>query len=103
MTLALPSIVSASRGDLTATSQKFDAVVTVFPAYSEAVASIFTSLSAHSAIDKSFGSSLTVLHDPSVAGGRLVLAPTGSLNGDSDDVRKFQETTKAAMKRALAA
>ncbi|KAF9573376.1 hypothetical protein EC968_008646 [Mortierella alpina] len=103
MTLALPSIVSASSADLASTAQQFDAVVAVYPTVSDELLSAFGSLSAHSAVDKSFGSSLAFIPDQNVAGGRLILAPTGSLRGDSDDVRKFQEVTKAAMKRALAA
>ncbi|KAI7829843.1 hypothetical protein BC939DRAFT_379822, partial [Gamsiella multidivaricata] len=65
--------------------------------------SAFSSLNAHTAVDKDFGTTLAVVPDQNVAGGRLILAPTGSINGDSDDVRKFQEATKAAMKRAQAA
>ncbi|KAF9898597.1 hypothetical protein BX616_003833 [Lobosporangium transversale] len=104
MTLALPAIVSASSADLTSSGSgsQFDAVIAVYPKVSQDLLSDL-SLNAYSAIDKDFGSSLTVVPDPNVAGGRLILAPTGSLNGDSDDVRKFQETTKAAMKRAQAA
>lgn len=103
MSLTPPTIVSATRADLTATSQQFDAVIAVYPAASQDLFSAFGSLSAHSAVDKSFGSSLTFVPDQNVPGGRLILAPTGSLLGDSDDVRKFQEVTKAAMKRALTA
>lgn len=102
MTLALPSIVSAAAGDL-ASGTQFDAVIAVYPSVSEELVSAFSSISAYTAIDKSFGSSLTLVADQKVAGGRLILAPTGSLTGDSDDVRKFQEITKAAMKRAIAA
>ncbi|KAG0252176.1 hypothetical protein BG011_007141 [Mortierella polycephala] len=103
MALALPTIVSASQADLAATTQQFDAVIAVYPTVSEKLLSVFGSLNAYLAVDKSFGSSLAVVPDQNVAGGRLILAPTGSLNGDSDDVRKFQEITRAAMKRAFAA
>lgn len=102
MTLSLPSIVSAAAGDL-ASGAQFDAVIAVYPSVSEELVSAFSSINTYSAIDKSFGSSLTLVADHKVAGGRLILAPTGSLTGDSDDVRKFQEITKAAMKRAIAA
>ncbi|KAF9364015.1 hypothetical protein BGX34_002778, partial [Mortierella sp. NVP85] len=102
MTLALPTIVAASPADL-ASSQQFDAVIAVYPTVSNDLFSAFSTLSAHSAVDKDFGSRLTVVPDQSVAGGRLILAPTGSLNGDSDDVRKFQEITKAAVQRAQSA
>ncbi|KAG0207705.1 hypothetical protein BGX28_001102 [Mortierella sp. GBA30] len=103
MTLPIPPIVSASTTDLVSSTAQFDAVVAVYPTVSSELLSAFNSLNAYTAVDQSFGSSLAFIPDQNVAGGRLILAPTGSLNGDSDDVRKFQETTKAAMKRALAA
>ncbi|KAF8929960.1 hypothetical protein EDD21DRAFT_385224 [Dissophora ornata] len=101
MTLALPPIVSASTADLA--SSGFDAVIAVYPTVSQELLSVFSSLNAFTAVDKDFGSSLAVVPDKNVAGGRLILAPTGPTNGDTDDVRKFEEITKAAMKRALAA
>ncbi|KAI1313470.1 hypothetical protein EDD11_002531 [Mortierella claussenii] len=103
MTLPLPEIVSASSADLAASGSQFDAVIAVYPKVSQEILSAFSSLNGFAAIDKDFGSSLALVPDQNVAGGRLILAPTGSLNGDSDDVRKFQEITKAAMKRAQAA
>jgi len=102
MSLALPTVVSASAADLHS-HQKFDAVIAVYPTVCEDLLSTFKSIATYSAVDKSFGSSLSLIPDQTVAGGRLILAPTGSLQGDSDDVRKFQEVTKAAMKKAMAA
>ncbi|KAF9144512.1 Cytosol aminopeptidase, catalytic domain, partial [Mortierella sp. AD010] len=100
---ALSAIVSASSNDLASSGKEFDAVIAVYPAVSQELLSAFSSLNNYTAVDKDFGSSLTIIPDQNVAGGRLILAPTGSLYGDSDDVRKFQEVTKAAMKRARAA
>ncbi|KAF9415845.1 hypothetical protein BGZ94_010379 [Podila epigama] len=101
MTLALPQIIAATSADLSA-SQEYDAVIAVYPTVSPQLLAAFSSIAPYAAVDKSFGSSLTLVPDQHVAGGRLILAPTGSIYGDSDDVRKFQETTKAAMKRAIA-
>ncbi|KAF9425608.1 hypothetical protein BGZ76_003152 [Entomortierella beljakovae] len=102
MTFTLPKVVSATSSDLTSSSQ-FDAVIAVYPNINQELISAFGSLASYTTVDKGFGSSLTVIPDQNVAGGRLILAPTGSLYGDSDDVRKFQEVTKAAVKRAQAA
>ncbi|KAF9962767.1 hypothetical protein BGZ65_008052 [Modicella reniformis] len=99
----LPTIVNATAADLVSTSQEFDAVIAVYPSVNQELFSAFGSLSAHSVIDKDFGSTLALVPDQKVAGGRLILAPTGSLHKDSDDVRKFQEITKAAIKRARSA
>ncbi|KAG0347847.1 hypothetical protein BG004_006797 [Podila humilis] len=101
MTLVLPKIVAASRADLHA--QDYDAVIAIYPTVCPTLFATFNSIASYAAVDNSFGSVVTVVPDQSVAGGRLILAPTGSLYNDSDDVRKFQEATKAAMKRAMAA
>ncbi|KAG0239208.1 hypothetical protein B0O80DRAFT_405150 [Mortierella sp. GBAus27b] len=103
MTLPLPAIVPATSADLAAATSQFDAVITIYPTLQDLKSTPFTSLTNHSRVDKHFGTSLTLVHDEGVPGGRLLLAPTGSLNGDSDDVRKFEERTKAAVKRAHAA
>ncbi|KAG0358778.1 hypothetical protein BG005_001846 [Podila minutissima] len=102
MTLALPQVVAASKADLTASSD-YDAVIAVYPTVCPVLLATFSSIAPYTAVDKTFGSALTVVPDQTVPGGRLILAPTGSIHGDSDDVRKFQEATKAAMKRAMAA
>ncbi|KAG0291104.1 hypothetical protein BGZ98_003140, partial [Dissophora globulifera] len=103
MTLALPNVIAASATDLDASSTQYDAVIAIYPTVSKELLSAFSFLSTFTAIDKDFGSTLTLVPDKNAAGGRLILAPTGSLNGDTDDVRKFQEIAKAAMKRAQAA
>ncbi|KAG0056239.1 hypothetical protein BGZ83_005971, partial [Gryganskiella cystojenkinii] len=102
MTLALPTVVSAKAADLHS-HQHYDAVIALYPTLCSELTSTFKSLATYSSVDKNFGSSLTLIPDQTVAGGRLILAPIGSLTGDSDDVRKFQEASKAAMKRAMAA
>ncbi|KAJ1674993.1 hypothetical protein EV182_002154 [Spiromyces aspiralis] len=57
----------------------------------------------HLAINKAFGKEVAVLPEPSVSGGRLVLAPTDSLNDDTDDVRKIRDAVKAGIEKAIAA
>lgn len=102
MILALPQVVAASKADLTSASE-YDAVIAVYPTVCPVLLATFSSIAPYATVDRTFGSTLTLVPDQSVPGGRLILAPTGSIHGDSDDVRKFQEATKAAMKRAMAA
>ncbi|KAI9502632.1 hypothetical protein GGI25_005953 [Coemansia spiralis] len=52
-------------------------------------------------IDKEFGKSVALVPMASVGGGRLVLSPTGSLDNDTDDVRKIADAVKAGMARAI--
>ncbi|KAG0234085.1 hypothetical protein BGW42_006951 [Actinomortierella wolfii] len=99
--LALPKVVVASANDI-APSSTFDAVIAVYSNFAD-LQSTFSTLATQASVDKSFGSELALVADPQAPGGRMILAPTGSLNGDTDDVRKFQEITKAAVKRAIAA
>ncbi|KAF9975271.1 hypothetical protein BGZ73_001163 [Actinomortierella ambigua] len=99
--LALPKVVAATSSDI-APSSSFDAVIAVYSNFAD-LQQTFSALSAQASIDKSFGSELALVADSQAPGGRMILAPTGSLNGDTDDVRKFQEITKAATKRAIAA
>ncbi|KAI8321056.1 Zn-dependent exopeptidase, partial [Martensiomyces pterosporus] len=47
--------------------------------------------------------SVALIPSASVGGGRLVLSPTGTLNDDTDDVRKYQEAVKAGVARAIEA
>ncbi|KAJ2778824.1 hypothetical protein H4R18_004374 [Coemansia javaensis] len=53
--------------------------------------------------DKGFGSSVVLVPAPSVGGGRLVLSPTGSLDDDTDDVRKIAAAVKSGVARAIEA
>ncbi|KAG0260798.1 hypothetical protein DFQ27_003316 [Actinomortierella ambigua] len=99
--LAPPKVVAATTSDI-APSSSFDAVIAVYSDLAD-LQPTFSALAAQASIDKSFGSEITLVADSQAPGGRMVLAPTGSLSGDTDDVRKFQEITKAATKRAIAA
>lgn len=55
------------------------------------------------AIDQRIGKETVLLHLPLVAGGRLILAPTGPLHRDFDDVRSFSDAAKQAAALAKAA
>lgn len=54
-------------------------------------------------IDQRIGKETVLLHLTSVAGGRLILAPTGALHRDFDDVRSFSDAAKQAAALARAA
>ncbi|ORY00938.1 Zn-dependent exopeptidase [Basidiobolus meristosporus CBS 931.73] len=50
--------------------------------------------------DKQASSSISFIVDPKAPGGRIILAPTGTLFGDTDDPRKIGETVSKAFQRA---
>ncbi|KAJ2686921.1 hypothetical protein GGH99_003370 [Coemansia sp. RSA 1285] len=52
-------------------------------------------------VDKKFGKTVVLVPAPSVGGGRLVLSPIGSLDNDTDDVRKIADAVKAGVARAI--
>ncbi|CAG8725427.1 2785_t:CDS:2, partial [Ambispora leptoticha] len=57
----------------------------------------------YASIDNKFGQEVSLIADSNAVGGRLVLAPTGSLDDDVDDVRRFAEATQKATARAIEA
>jgi len=106
ITMGVPEVVPVVGNDAVLDAQ-FDAVLVVtssvenltkgYP-FSEVV---FRNL----AVDKSAYSkvSFTVVSKEQAAGGRLILSPTGPLNRDYDDVRRFADAARAAVSRAKAA
>ncbi|MCI4381247.1 hypothetical protein PGIGA_G00249270 [Pangasianodon gigas] len=57
----------------------------------------------YSAVDSSLSDSVVVLKVVGLPGDRLVFAPTGPLNRDYDDVRRFSDAAENGIKRALKA
>jgi len=79
----------------------WDAVIVVSPRFSLTDFPLLRE--AHrevAAIDARVHDQVSVHRVPGVAGGRLVLAPTGPLDRDHDDVRRFGDAARAAIERA---
>ncbi|KAB5567819.1 hypothetical protein PHYPO_G00237220 [Pangasianodon hypophthalmus] len=57
----------------------------------------------YSAVDSSLSDSVVVLKVVGLPGDRLVFAPTGPLNRDYDDIRRFSDAAEKGIKRALKA
>ncbi|XP_062854766.1 putative aminopeptidase W07G4.4 [Trichomycterus rosablanca] len=57
----------------------------------------------YSAVDKALADDVVVLKVPGLPGDRLVFAPTGPLNRDYDDVRRFSDAASKGIKRAMKA
>ncbi|ORY03397.1 Zn-dependent exopeptidase [Basidiobolus meristosporus CBS 931.73] len=58
------------------------------------------SVASYAQADKSVTSQISFLVDSKAPGGRVILAPTGSLFGDTDDARKIGEIASKAVQRA---
>lgn len=57
----------------------------------------------HAKLDNRTGQQTLLIPVEGIAGGRLLLAPTGALNRDYDDVRRVYDAAKDAAKRAIQA
>ena len=96
--LAVPAI-----GKAAAAGSDFDAVVLV--GHQLALAHVHlpelkAPLQALNKADASFASTVNLSAVDGIAGGRLVTAPTGSLQRDHDDVRRYAEAARAGVRRA---
>jgi leucyl aminopeptidase len=79
----------------------FDAVVVVGHSLGTVgIPALDAHLQAAAAADARFPSAVNFLPAAGVAGGRLVIAPTGPLTRDHDDVRRHAEAARAGVRRA---
>jgi len=84
-----------------ASGSGFDAVVLVGHAPATVDVSILQPhLRAAAAADAKFQSAVTLMPAAGIAGGRLIVAPTGPLFRDYDDVRRFADAAAKGMRRA---
>lgn len=79
----------------------FDAVVVVLPEPSvPEIPRVDRALQAIAAVDARVGRQVVLVPAPELAGGRLVISPTGSLDRDGDDVRRYAEAARDGVRRA---
>ncbi len=92
--------------DLTAAcaANDWDALILIADDFQKfPVASVTALIQQFSAIDRRIGAETVTLLADNVPGQRLVLAPTGPLHRDFDDVRCFADVAKVAINQAKAA
>jgi leucyl aminopeptidase len=86
------------------TDERFDAVVVVAPAFDELdLAPLTAPIAALAAVDEGLTDTTQLIAAQGIAGGRLVLAPVGSLDRDGDDVRRVAEAARSGVERARSA
>ncbi len=96
--LAVPSVPKAA-----APGGGFDAVVLVAHSPKAAATQLDAlqpPLKALAKADARFASQVNLIAADTIAGSRLVIAPTGPLSRDHDDVRRYAEAAKAGVRRA---
>jgi leucyl aminopeptidase len=96
-----PILAVPSPDQSAASGSGFDAVVLVGHAPAAvALPALKPHLRAAAAADAKFASLPSLLPAAGVAGGRLLVAPTGPIARDHDDVRRYAEAAAAGMRRA---
>ncbi|HPY19167.1 MAG TPA: aminopeptidase [Polyangiaceae bacterium] len=82
-------------------SKNWDAVVVVTPTLNLTdLTAVYGPIRAAAEVDERVGKEVTMVHTKQVAGGRLVIAPTGPIQRDWDDVRRYGDAAKAGVRRA---
>lgn len=100
--MALPSLTA--HPDLnTALKSDADALVLVSRDPGAAPSPLGEAAQALFHVDQSAKSQVRLGHAPDLPGGRLILAPTGDLEGDVDDVREIGRAAKKGLARAVEA
>ncbi len=101
--MATPALHPVASLD-SARDSAWDAVVLVGPppvqSGSPAIGRV---LAAARAVDRRLDHDVLLWSAPELAGGRLIVAPTGPLDRDADDVRRVGDAARAGVRRALAA
>ncbi|WP_028112116.1 peptidase M17 [Ferrimonas kyonanensis] len=97
-------IFSSQQRDALFGQSPWDAVLVVSDRFELAQWPEVSQLIQHAAsVDQRIGSEATLLLAPGLAGGRLVLAPTGDLGSDYEDARRFYEAAETGIKMAYRA
>jgi leucyl aminopeptidase len=96
----MPELLAISDLKAALTDARFDAVIVVSPTLSTGVPSADAALAAQASLDARVGKDVTLLSCDGVPGRRLVHAPTGPLERDYDDIRRFADAAKVGMARA---
>lgn len=85
------------------TDGSWDALIVVGPHFNNLPEHCQSAIAAAKAADESVTEQLSVISCAGVPGNRLVLAPTGSLERDYDDVRRFYDAARNAVARVAKA
>lgn len=98
--MPIPELYPVSDVESALADARFDAVVVVSPSLLTGVAVIDAAIAQVEGFDARIGHDVTLLHASDVPGRRLVLAPTGPLNRDIDDVRRIGDAARTGVCRA---
>jgi len=98
--MPLPELVAVAPDSSHLADPRFDALVVVSGSRLTGLGAVDSAVARAGALDARVGHDVVLLPAPEVAGGRLVLAPTGPLERDYDDVRRVGDAARAGLLRA---
>jgi leucyl aminopeptidase len=98
--MPIPELVPVTDVAAHLADARFDAVVVVSAGVTTGFGPIDAALARAGAVDARLGKDVLLVAAPEVAGGRVVLAPTGPLTRDYDDVRRIGDAARAGVVRA---
>jgi leucyl aminopeptidase len=102
----LPTVVDVNLvKNLSSSLQEYDALVIVASGLNETNdyidASVTKDLQSFSQLNQNFNHEVTFMINDNVPGKRLIYSPTGVINRDFDDVRRYADAASAGVKKAL--
>ncbi len=98
--MAIPELVALSDVESALRDGRFDALVVVCSGLKTGLAAVDAAIAKVQALDARVGRDVQLLRAEGVPGQRLVLAPTGPLTRDVDDVRRVGDAARAGVSRA---
>jgi leucyl aminopeptidase len=98
--MATPQVHHVTNWDDAQADSQWDALIVIGHTFSELPDSIQRIVKDVRAVDQRIGASAQLLHTDAVPGKRLILAPTGELDRDYDDVRRYFDAAQQAAKIA---
>ncbi len=98
--MSIPELVAVADVQSALRDARFDAVVVVSPSLVTGLAAVDAAIGRAQALDARVGRDVLMLHAADVPGQRLVLAPTGPLTREMDDVRRVGDAARAGVCRA---
>ncbi|HEY6882278.1 MAG TPA: aminopeptidase [Polyangiales bacterium] len=96
--MPLPELLAVADGRLHDT--RFDALVLVAASATTGHAAVDAAIARAATLDQRVGRDVVLVPAAEVAGGRLILAPTGPLDRDYDDVRRVADAAAVGVARA---
>ncbi len=98
--MPIPALIAVSDAKAAFSDGRFDALVAVVTDAPTGVTAVDQAMERARSLDARVGKDVVLVPADGVPGGRLILAPTGPLTREYDDVRRFEEAARAGVARA---